>query len=219
MHGNLVTLVAAAVALVAADAAHADYREASNAYAQKDFSTAFRELKPLAELGHAPSQYMLAVMYLRGEGSTLNTTLGYGWMKLAADAGHGPARSDLPRVRAQMANESVEAAVRLLKEFEPAALEARLLPRYLSSRDYQTMSAPTVLRVSAPQFTSLALNRSVTGTVIAELTVAPDGTVRDTRIVRAFPPDVDFDASVLAAAPTWLYTPAKKDGAPTTIRS
>jgi TonB family protein len=208
-------LLIAAFALVTADAARADYLQASNAYAQKDFATAFRELKPLAELGHAPSQYMLAIMYLRGEGSTLNSTLGYGWMKLAADAGYEPARRDLPRVQAQMAEESVEAASRLLKDFETGALEERLLPHYLSSRDYQAISTPTVLRASAPPYTSLALNRSVTGTVIAELTVAPDGTVRDTRIVRAFPPDVDFDVSVLSAAPTWTFTPATKDGVPT----
>jgi TonB family protein len=208
-------LLSAVLALVWAGTARADYLQASSAYAQKDFAAAFRELKALAEIGHVPSQYMLAVMYLRGEGSTLNSTLGYGWMKLAADAGYEPARRDLPRVQAQMAEESVEAASRLLKDFQPDALEERLLPHYLSNRDYQAISAPTVLRASAPPYTSLAHDRWVTGTVIAELTIAPDGTVRDTRIVRAFPPDVDFDLSVLSTAPTWAFTPAAKDGVPT----
>ena len=43
-------------------------RKALAAYNKKDYETALREWRPLAEQGYANAQYNLGVMYDRGEG-------------------------------------------------------------------------------------------------------------------------------------------------------
>ncbi len=57
------------------------------AYAQKDFQVAIRELTVAAELGHRIAQFRLAMMYLDGVGGVSNYKLAYHWFHRAAEQG------------------------------------------------------------------------------------------------------------------------------------
>lgn len=212
---NICRIVVALLCLVATHSASAGYSEGAEAYQKGDFRRAFDEFESLAKLGHPQSQYILGVMYYRGEGANKNSLLGFGWMKLAAEAGHAKAKELLPKLRADMIDEGVAAAERLVAAFTPSALNERLMPRILPNCDYQSMTAPKVLKAKPPEYSRAARRSGISGSVMAELTIAADGSVRDTRIVRAFPPNV-FEDSVLRAAPGWKFEPALKDGVPTT---
>ena len=58
----------AVLLVVLAAPAWAGWNEGVLAYFRGDYATAFREMKPLAEQGHASAQYNLGIMYEKGQG-------------------------------------------------------------------------------------------------------------------------------------------------------
>ncbi len=58
----------AVLLVVLAAPAWAGWDEGIAAYERGDYATALRELRPLAEQGHAPAQNILGVMYTEGQG-------------------------------------------------------------------------------------------------------------------------------------------------------
>lgn len=210
LRGVLFALLCAVVS-----SASAGFYEGVEAYKNGDYRLAFEHIEPLAKMGHVHSQFLVAVMYYRGEGASKNTLLGYGWMKLAAEGGHEKAKELLPKLRAEMLDEGAAAAERLVAAFTPDALNERLMPRVLANCEYESMTPPKVDKLSRPFYPEEARRMNVSGSVVVELTIAPDGTVRDTRVVRSFPPGAFVD-SVLAVTPSWKFFPALKDGEPTT---
>ena len=62
------SLCAFTVLLCASFSAAADLASAKDAYQQKDYVTAFKELTPLAEKGNADAQFILGKMYWMGQG-------------------------------------------------------------------------------------------------------------------------------------------------------
>lgn len=57
------------------------------AFEQKNFQLAIRELTVAAELGHRLAQFKLAIMYLEGIGESSNHELAYQWFHRAAEQG------------------------------------------------------------------------------------------------------------------------------------
>ena len=58
-------LMSAIVAFASAPVA-ADYQKGAQFYGKKEYQNAYGELLPTAEAGHAPAQFMIAVMYDMG---------------------------------------------------------------------------------------------------------------------------------------------------------
>ena len=70
----------------------ADFWKGYEAYQKKDYATALREFKPLAEKGHAQAQNMLGWMYYYGEGVPQDYKTAVKWYRLAAEQGHAYAQ-------------------------------------------------------------------------------------------------------------------------------
>jgi len=62
----------------------ADYQKGYEALLKKDYATALREFKPLAEEGHAAAQCGLGLMYHKGKGVPESNTTAVNWFRLAA---------------------------------------------------------------------------------------------------------------------------------------
>ena len=73
----------------------ADFQKGWNAYTKKDYATALREWKPLAEQGNASAQYNLGVMYDKGKGVPENDKTALKWYRLAAKQGLADAHFNL----------------------------------------------------------------------------------------------------------------------------
>ena len=58
------------------------------AYNRRDYATAWKKLKPLAEQGYADAQYTLGTMYERGRGVPEDVAVAVKWYRLAANQGH-----------------------------------------------------------------------------------------------------------------------------------
>ena len=84
-------LVAMLVAVLGAGVAHADLYEAGQAYDKKDYETAFRLYRELAELGQVYAQENVASMYVGGEGVKRDNVAGYAWATIALENGGGAA--------------------------------------------------------------------------------------------------------------------------------
>jgi bla regulator protein BlaR1 len=74
---------------------------------------------------------------------------------------------------------------------------------------------PKVLKEVRPQYTRRAMDEKIQGEVVMECVVKGDGTVGDTKIVRALDPDLD-KAAVEALA-QWIFEPGTRDGKPVNV--
>ena len=75
--------------------AHAGLQEANEALAKKDYSSALKELQPLAEKGDAYAQFHLAELYSNGTGVAMDEKLAVSWYKKSAAQGYVDAQTML----------------------------------------------------------------------------------------------------------------------------
>ena len=73
----------------------ADFEKGYEAYKRKDYETALREWRPLAEQGQALVQYNLGVMYYEGRGIPQDYTAAVKWYTRAAEQGDADAQYNL----------------------------------------------------------------------------------------------------------------------------
>ncbi len=73
----------------------AAYQRGDAAYQRGDYATAIRELRPLAEQGHANAQIILGLMYDNGRGVPQDYAKALRWWRKAAEQGNAKAQSKL----------------------------------------------------------------------------------------------------------------------------
>ena len=73
----------------------ADFAAGMRAYEQRDYATAVKEWRPLAEAGDAPTQFNLGLMYLDGVGVPQSSEHALEWFRRAADHGYAKAQYNL----------------------------------------------------------------------------------------------------------------------------
>jgi uncharacterized protein len=71
------------------------YEDATAAYFRKDYATALRILRPLADQGTASAQNSLGAMYAMGEGVPQDYAKAAKWYRKAADRGNSQAQYNL----------------------------------------------------------------------------------------------------------------------------
>ncbi|MFZ7199698.1 tetratricopeptide repeat protein [Avibacterium avium] len=71
------------------------FQQATQAYRQGNYHSAFKLFKPLAERGNPTSQYNLGQMYLNGQGVRQDFSLAINWYKKAAEQGYADAQYNL----------------------------------------------------------------------------------------------------------------------------
>ena len=91
----LVLLALASPLSMAGGAVAGPFEDAEAAHGRKDYATAHRLFRPLADQGHAGAQYALGFMYDSGQGVPQNHAEAAKWWRLAADQGHTFAQFNL----------------------------------------------------------------------------------------------------------------------------
>lgn len=91
--GWLVALLALAAGVAPASAG--PYEDGLAAHQRKDYATAMRLFRGLAEKGDARAQYALGLMYANGEGGMQNFAEAAKWWRLAAEQGDSRAQNSL----------------------------------------------------------------------------------------------------------------------------
>ena len=86
-------ILALAMVVMVSPAIGGEFEDAAKAYTNKDFVTAFRKYKALAERGFAQAMFNIGRAYIVGEGVQLDYVAGHMWLNLAAQGGHRKARA------------------------------------------------------------------------------------------------------------------------------
>ena len=87
--------VGLALGLLVQPAAAGQFEDAAAAYHRKDYQTAIRLWKPLAEQGDAKAQYNLGVLDAKGRGVPQNYAKAVKWFYKAAEQGYAKAQNNL----------------------------------------------------------------------------------------------------------------------------
>ncbi|MFT4197915.1 MAG: energy transducer TonB, partial [Pseudoxanthomonas sp.] len=107
------------------------------------------------------------------------------------------ARQDAERAAAQKAAAERAAAQTAAQTTAPVAAPVAAAP---AVRELRLVSAPS------PRYPPEAFRAGTRGEVLMEVTVAPDGTVSDARVVHSQPTRV-FDRAALTAVKRWRFEP------------
>ncbi len=89
------TVMLAAVVVLVAAPAWADFKAGKEAYDRGDYATASKEFRVLAEQGDAPAQTILGVMYATGRGVPQDDAEAVRWYRRAAAQGDADAQFNL----------------------------------------------------------------------------------------------------------------------------
>jgi uncharacterized protein len=200
-------------ALAISGAARADLYAAATAAENKDLARAFELYRELAELGHAESQEMIAAMYVNGEGVKRDNVLGYAWAALAKENGGGEtAKSIIGQLEPHL-NAAARARVAELQDrFGKAALQERLLPKTYAPGTVGKRRCSMRSAADPDAFFPLDLKRrGVSGSVLVEAAVAPDGRARNVRALYSLPVGA-FDEAGRRVALSNVYTPPVENG-------
>ncbi|MGH8284163.1 MAG: TonB family protein, partial [Steroidobacteraceae bacterium] len=199
------------VAALLAMPARADLYSAYVAYEKRDFETAYRQYRELAELGQPVAQLNIAGMYARGEGVPQSMPLAYAWASIAAESGDERAQKLADQLRPVLTPGALQIAAELHEQFGRAALDARLMPTISREATARGPEACVPVNVVRPRYTKAAARGGMEGDVYAEYVVMPDGRVHQPRIVFAAPRGV-FDESVRESVRQSTFKPAMADG-------
>lgn len=191
----------------------ADLYSAAAAFEAKELERAFELYRELAELGHAEAQENLAVMYVNGEGVKRNNVLGYAWASLALSNGGGEAaRGIVNQIEPHLTAAARERIAEVHSKFGTAALEERLLPKAQAPSAW-ILNQCKMRSVADPDnyYPADAKRQLISGTVLVEATVAPDGRARNVRAWYSLPANV-FDEAARRVAFANVYDPPKENG-------
>ena len=95
MHIRPTTFLAVLSLILSSTSWSADAAKGQEAYNSGDYETALTQWQPLAEEGHADSQFGMGLLYANGFGVSLDDDQALKWYQLAADQGHTQAQCNL----------------------------------------------------------------------------------------------------------------------------
>lgn len=79
------------------------------------------------------------------------------------------------------------------------------------------VSAPALLYQTRPQYTADAMRAKIQGVALLSAVVAPDGTLRDIRIVRSLDATFGLDQEAIACVRQWKFRPGMRQGKPVAV--
>jgi TonB family protein len=193
--------------------AWADLYSARVAYKNGQFASAFEQFKELAELGQPAAQLSLAAMYARGEGVGENNVYAHAWASLAGQNGEARAKALVELLEPNLTPTSLRISSEIQSKYSQAALNARLMPRFLKGKEYEDRDPVRPSKPFIPAYPVDAQQRGIQGEAYVEFVVAPDGHARIPRILYALPAGF-FEAAVRESVMRSVYLPARINGQP-----
>ncbi len=98
------------------NSAFADFAAGKKAYDKRDYATALKEWRPLAEQGGAHAQLNLGVMYFNGQGVTRDYIRAHMWWNIVVSLGDKGAAKNRDIVAREMTYTQIEKAQDLARE-------------------------------------------------------------------------------------------------------
>lgn len=188
-------------------------------------------LSRAANQGHLPAQHQLARIYAEGEGVAKDLRTALMWSLIAGKSGPSDAGTETARLEAQLSPSDVETARRMAANFQirPEAPGGRPYPPIDSATQPPVPAGPGggLYRIGGsvrppvptfrpePEYTEEARRAGIDGSVLLSIVIAPDGTVRDVKVMRRL--SYGLDEKAVEAVTQWRFKPATKDGSPVAV--
>ncbi|WP_406665548.1 TonB family protein [Gallaecimonas sp. GXIMD1310] len=203
---HVVMLAAALLSLPAS----ATYNTALVAYQHQQYAKAFKDFQQTARLGQAQSQFNLALMYGKGQGTTADLIQSYAWLSVAADNGNARAAA----IKGQLLNQlpparmpaAAKAAYALKQRYGKKALQQTLLPVKGSADKTPRLKPPKAIKRVEPRYPMAAADRLQVGFVVMNFDINKAGQVENVLVINAEPAKV-FNHAALTAIRQWRFTP------------
>jgi len=97
---------------------------------------------------------------------------------------------------------------------QSAAQSSSPVTQPIDARSAPTASAPQKVKHVNPIYPAAARERKITGVVILEARIEPDGRILEARVLRSIP---ELDDAALEAVKQWEFTPTLINGVPTPV--
>lgn len=143
-------LLLAAVLIMACTGCADHLKEGVNAYKEKNFAVALKELQPLADRGDAEAQLFVGFMYDNGEGVQLDYRQAVMWYQKSAEQGNAQAQYNLGMMYANGLGVQQD-MVQALKWFNLAALLGRDEKFVKTGKQAETMMSPEQVKTAWAQ--------------------------------------------------------------------
>jgi TonB family protein len=112
----------------------------------------------------------------------------------------------------------VESATQAVKQWEFTPLDkVSATTKVEINYSLEDVTKPVPVYKSNPVYTPEAKRAKIQGTVVLRVTVEPDGTVGDVKVIRSL--DKRLDQSAVDAVKTWKFKPATKAGKPIAVET
>jgi TPR repeat protein len=95
MPRTLMMLAGVVITVLCSALSWAGFKEGAEAYQRGDYTTALKEFRSLAEQGDAGAQYVVGMMYFKGNGAPQDYKEAVRWFRLAAEQGNSLAQVNL----------------------------------------------------------------------------------------------------------------------------
>jgi peptidoglycan hydrolase-like protein with peptidoglycan-binding domain len=105
--------------------AQADLNAGLDAYKKKDYRTALKEFKLLADQGDADAQFFLGHMYASGKGVLQDYIKAHVWFNISAAQGNENAAATRDKIAERMTIQQIAKAQKLAREWRPADASAK----------------------------------------------------------------------------------------------
>lgn len=99
--------------------AYADFSSGIDAYTKKDYATALKEFKPVADQGNPDAQFMLGYMYASGKGVLQDYIRAHMWFNLSASQGNERAMESRDKIAKAMTPQQIAEAQNLARQWKP----------------------------------------------------------------------------------------------------
>jgi TonB family protein len=163
----------------------------------------------MAQLGNLQAQENVASMYVTGEGVKRNNLLGYAWATIAVENGGG---EDMKSIVAQLephVTDSARAKIEALRaQYGKEGLRKALLPDIFANANYIDREPCHISKAADAFYPMDASSRGIQGNAYVEVTVMPDGSGRNPRVIYSVPAGV-FEEAAREAMLKTRFTPAR----------
>ena len=184
-------------------AVQADMLDALKAYEQKNYAAAQQQFAELLPLGNQMAAYNLAVMTLKGEGTTADSVVAGALFAYAATLGHPTAENLATSLHQQMSIEQQNNKNQLLNKL----LEDQLIPAERNDTDLRSLKPPVIRKAltrKEPVYPVQAARAGIEGYVMLRALVDAQGNVQVAESIFSYPDNV-FERSAIAAMKAWKY--------------
>jgi TonB family protein len=187
----------------------ADLYSADEAYRKQEFARSFDLYRELAELGRHEAQENLAVMYVNGEGVKRDNVLGYAWAVIAQENGGSAAMQNIvTQLEPHMTAAARTRVAEVRAQFGLAALQERLFPAPDTPESPPPSNVCKIRKPANPDdYFPKELVFTASGSVDLEVDVAPDGRVRNAKVLYSLPPKMFDEAGQRVALDSGFTTP------------